>query len=108
MEAANSNDDGLNTGNECAPSASGSSFPAPLSDESSDFPGRPSCILSRRVGENSDHGEEQLSGLSGAALVSNPVCMTAAGVSIGKPWTMGWIYNLVITHRCASWPMTKR
>lgn len=44
------------------------------------------------------HGTSK-SGLSGAALVSNPVCMSRAGERLAKPWTAGWLYNLIITSR---------
>lgn len=47
-------------------------------------------------------GEQQRprSGLSAAVVVSNPFCMATASRKISKPWTMGWIYNLVLTYRC--------
>eukprot|EP00892_Ulva_mutabilis_P003947 jgi/Ulvmu1/1924/UM012_0084.1 len=39
------------------------------------------------------------SGLSAAVVVSNPFCMATASHKISKPWTMPWIYNLVLTFR---------
>lgn len=39
------------------------------------------------------------SGLAAAVMVSNPFCMSTANENLEKPWTMGWLYNLVLTHR---------
>jgi hypothetical protein len=41
------------------------------------------------------------SGFAAAVAISNPFCMISATRRLNQPWTMPWVYNLVLTHRCA-------
>ena len=40
-------------------------------------------------------------GLTAAAVVANPFDMAVASKNVSKPWTLGWIYNFVLTFRHA-------
>ena len=50
-------------------------------------------ILSRPCARAADGG------LAGAALVSNPCCLTSSSVALETPWRLGLVYNYVIAAR---------
>ena len=39
------------------------------------------------------------SGLAGAALVSNPCCLTRSSVALETPWQLGLVYDYIIAAR---------
>lgn len=39
------------------------------------------------------------SGIACAAMVSSPFCLHAASANLGRPWTMGFAYNLLLAFR---------
>lgn len=43
-------------------------------------------------------------GLTAAAVVANPFDMAVAAKNVSRPWTLGWIYNFVLTFRRAPAP----
>lgn len=55
-----------------------------------------SLMLCKYLGE-SDRGKG--SRLQGAVMVSNPCCMFSSQNKISVPWTIPWIFNLVLTYR---------
>ena len=64
-------------------------------------------VAQREAGGNGTASSQQASEsstdarLAAAVVVSSPYDMGEAARKIAKPWTMGWIYNLVLTFRCA-------
>jgi hypothetical protein len=51
------------------------------------------------VGERSKDGKGI--GLTAAAIVGNPFDLKQAARKLQQQWTMPWVYNLVLTFRCA-------
>jgi hypothetical protein len=51
------------------------------------------------VGERSKEGMGI--GLTAAAIVGNPFDLKQAARKLQQQWTMPWVYNLVLTFRCA-------
>ena len=39
------------------------------------------------------------SGIAGAAIVSNPLCLHSAAASLSRPWTLPYLYNLGLAIR---------
>ena len=39
------------------------------------------------------------SGVSCAAMVSSPFCLHSASAALSQPWTVSWMYNLVLAFR---------
>lgn len=78
------------------PTVAGAASPSWIqSDSASDGTGEPSP---RREG-----GEARCSGrVTAAAVVGCPFDMQQAAANISKPWTLGWLYNYVLTFRCSS------
>ena len=52
-------------------------------------------------GSTADRQHGAAARLTAAAIVSSPFDMMAAAQKIAKPWTVPWLYNLVLTFRCA-------
>ena len=39
------------------------------------------------------------SGIVGAALVSNPLCLHSSAAALSRPWTLPYLYNLALALR---------
>ena len=38
-------------------------------------------------------------GITAAVAISSPFCLHTAGRRLGRPWTISWLYNLIIAYR---------
>ena len=43
--------------------------------------------------------------LSGAVAISSPFDMVKAGGKLKRPWTLPWLFNLLMTIKCACFPV---
>ncbi|KAK9843739.1 hypothetical protein WJX81_004527 [Elliptochloris bilobata] len=73
------------------------------------FPGAPivaaayslgAVILTKYLAEaDTGHWPGEGSGIAGAALVSNPLCLHASSAALSRPWTLPYLYNLGLALR---------
>lgn len=55
-------------------------------------------MLCKYLGESDQTGGGG-SLLQGAVMISNPCCMFSSQNKISQPWTVPWLFNLVLTYR---------
>ncbi|KAK9832174.1 hypothetical protein WJX74_001666 [Apatococcus lobatus] len=59
-----------------------------------------SIILTKYLGEaDSGHWEPEGDGIAAAVAISSPFCLESAGRFLARPWTIAWLYNLIIAYR---------
>ncbi|KAK9857962.1 hypothetical protein WJX84_008774 [Apatococcus fuscideae] len=66
-----------------------------------------SLILTKYLGE-ADSGDWQTDGggITAAVAISSPFCLHTAGRRLGRPWTISWLYNLIIAYRLKMYGQT--
>jgi predicted alpha/beta-fold hydrolase len=91
--------------------------PAPPAHPRRRFPAAPLCAVGYSLGglkltkylaeadaglHMPSRGQPRLfegSGLAAAAVVSSPVCMWSSAANLGRPFTLNYMYNLVVAHK---------